>query len=277
MSLLDILVFAGIFLFSLFAGAFGALMGLGGGLIIVPVLIVLFHIDKNIAVAASIVAVIATSCAGASVYCSKGQVNIKLGILLETGTVVGAIIGALITVFILPPAGLMIIFICVLLYAAAYMYLRPERVIPPGRAKGRLCHNYRDEKSGKRVKYEVTNVKGGILAGFFAGNLSGMLGVGGGLVQVPVMNGWMKVPIKAAIASSNFMIGVTAVASAYIYYTNDWFNPVLTAIVATGVFIGARGGSTVSSQIDAKKLRSVFILVILAMAALFVVRLMGLY
>jgi hypothetical protein len=274
---LDAVIFIGVFCFSLFAGTFGALMGLGGGLIIVPILIVIFQVEKSVAVAASIVAVIATSCAGASVYCDKRQVNIRLGTVLETMTVVGAIIGALITVFILPPAGLLVIFTCVLLYAAVYMYLRPETIIPLGKARGRFCGRYHDEKAGKDVEYEVRNIKGGLAASFVAGNLSGMLGVGGGLVQVPVMNGWMKVPIKAAIATSNFMIGVTAVASAYIYYTNDWFNPVLTAVVATGVFIGARGGSLVSGRIDAGRLRGAFIAVILLMAALMIVRLMGLY
>lgn len=274
---MDVLIFIGIFLFSLFAGAFGALMGLGGGLIIVPILIVVFHVEKNVAVAASIVAVIATSCAGAAVYCGRRQVNIRLGTVLESMTVVGAIIGALVTVFILPTAGLMIIFICVLIYAAAYMYFKPEKVIPPGKARGRFCGTYHDEKAGGKMEYEVKNIKGGLAASFVAGNLSGMLGVGGGLVQVPVMNGWMGVPIKSAIATSNFMIGVTAVASAYIYYTNDWFNPVLTAVVATGVFIGARGGSIASGRIDARRLRGVFIAVILLMALLLGVRLFGLY
>jgi uncharacterized membrane protein YfcA len=103
-----------------------------------------------------------------------------------------------------------------------------------------------------------------------------MLGVGGGLVQVPVMNGWMRVPIKAAIATSNFMIGVTAVASAYIYYTHDYFYPALAAIVAAGVFFGARGGSLAASRFDAKRLRSLFIAVIIVMAFLMMLRLIGL-
>ena len=272
---MDLIIFLGVFAFSIFAGAFGALMGLGGGLIIVPILAVIFGFDVKTAIAASIVAVIATSCAGASVYCDRRQVNIKLGIVLETATAVGAITGALLTAVLLPKKIIMAFFIGALVYAAVYMALRPERLIKPGRRKGRLCGSYTDDKTGKKVEYDVRHVKGGLIAGFFAGNMSGMLGVGGGLVQVPVMNGWMRVPIKAAIATSNFMIGVTAVASAYIYYTHDYFYPVLAAFVAAGVFFGARGGSLAASRFDAKRLRSLFIAVIIIMAFLMMLRLIG--
>lgn len=266
-----------IFLFALFAGAFGALMGLGGGLIVVPVLSVLFGFDMKTAIAASIVAVIATSCSGAAVYCDRRQANIKLAMVLETATAIGAIIGALLTAVYLNQKVVAVLFICVLLYAAIYMVLRPEVTIVPGKVKGWLSGRYYDDKTGKKIEYEVKNVKKGLGVSFFAGNMSGLLGVGGGLVQVPAMNGIMKVPIKAAIATSNLMIGVTAVASAYIYYTHDYFNPVLTAIVAVGIFIGARGGSIMSSKIDAKRLRWAFIAVIIIMALLLVMRVAGVY
>ena len=272
---LTVIQLAGILIVAILAGLFGSLVGLGGGLILTPILTVGFGIDIKMAIAASIIAVIATSCAGASVYVERRQVNIRLGMVLETTTTIGAVIGAMLTAVLLDQNIVTAIFVGILVYAAFYMLFRPETVQQTDGKKGALSGSYYDEKAGKNVEYDVKHVERGLAASFFAGNMSGILGVGGGLIKVPAMNVWMKVPIKAAVATSNFMIGVTAVASAYIYYTHGFMSTVLTGVVAVGVFLGARTGSGLSNKIDAGKLRAVFIAVMIIMALLLVARIFG--
>jgi len=267
------------------AGVFGSLLGLGGGIIIVPVLTIGLKVDIKTAIGASIVAVIATSSAAATVYVHERITNIKLGMILETATTIGAIVGALIVVYVNKQI-LAAAFGMVLIYAAFYMTLKLENTISGsssekdnGKAKDnlRLSGRYYDKTIDKTVEYKVKNLQRGLVASYAAGNLSGMLGIGGGIVKVPAMNVWMKVPMKAAVATSNFMIGVTGVASAYIYYANGLISPVITAIVAVGVFLGASFGSRIANRIRTEMIRKAFIVVVSIMAVTMFLRALGFY
>ena len=192
------------------AGIVGALFGLGGGIIFIPVLTILFGLDAAEAVAASLVGIVATSTGSATGFVKKGLSNIRLGMLLEITTTIGAIIGAIIASY-LENWILLILFSMVMLYSGFKMAVSPERTdIGEGR-ENELTFEYSDPASGvENRKYEVRNIRSGMALCTIAGAVSSMTGVGGGSIKVPLMNIYMHVPIKVASATSSYMIGITA-------------------------------------------------------------------
>ena len=248
-----------ILLIALAAGTLGAMLGLGGGIILVPGLTLLLHYDVKLAAAASLVAVIATSTAAATVYVSKGLTNIRLGMLLEIATTFGGLAGGLIAVYI-SGKYLFFLFAGVLIYAGINMLRseRPQATQEQDAPVSKLDSSFEDPLSGKTVSYRVKCVPSGMLGSLFAGILSGMLGVGGGIIKVPLMNLVMKVPMRAAIATSNFMIGVTAAAGAFVYWANGKVDPTIAAPSVIGVLIGARIGTRLSGKFKSRALKIVF-------------------
>mgnify|MGYP002406650322 FL=1 len=274
---MDLLLTAGVLLASAFAGIIGSMFGLGGGIIIIPLLTLGLGFEMKDAIGASLIGVIASSTGAAGRYVSEGLVNIRLGMLMEPATTVGSIAGAFLAVY-LDQEVLALAFAAVLLYSAYYMFKKPE-VTVHSRREG-FCRfldsSYVDPQTGEKVEYGVHNLRRGLLASFAAGNMSGMLGVGGGIIKVPAMNVWMGVPMRAATSTSNFMIGVTAVAGASVLYVNGLVPPVLAATVALGVFAGANIGPRLVRHTAGRTLRRYFAIVLIAISALMVLEALGL-
>jgi uncharacterized protein len=248
-------------LMSMGAGFFGAMLGLGGGVIIIPALTLLFHVDVKIAIAASLVSVIATSSSAATVYVQERFTNIRLGMLLEVATTLGAIGGAIIARYI-SGQYLYLLFAALLVYAGISM-ITGKKIEPEADEAARngspLNGEFYDPASKKTVAYVVKGVPVGMIGAGGAGIMSGLLGVGGGIIKVPIMHRVMGIPMKVAIATSNFMIGVTAAASALVYWATGKVDPAVTAPAVIGVLIGARIGTKVVGKIEARWLRFAFV------------------
>lgn len=255
------------------AGFLGSLTGLGGGVIIVPLLTLGMGVDIKYAIGTSLVSVIATSSGAASAYVREGITNIKIGMFLETATTTGAILGAAIAVLV-PTYSLMILFGIVLLYSGANSFKnRKEEIIPAKKIfksnnefvkKLRLDGDY-ESPTGK-ISYKVRNLGWGYLMMIVAGIISGLLGIGSGAFKVIAMDSIMKLPFKVSSATSNFMIGVTAAASAGVYLTRGYIDPVLSMPVVIGVLLGSLLGAKTLMKWKTKSLRVVFAIVISLLA-----------
>lgn len=244
-----ILFTAIILLGSYFAGLLGSLTGLGGGFIIIPLLTLVLHVDIHYAIGASIVSVIATSSGAAAAYVKEGITNIRIGMFLEIATTIGAFTGAVLAVYV-PPGSIAIIFGSVLVISAI-MSLREkvdhivtEQTNLTKRLK--LAGTYPDQ--GKTITYGVTHVTGGFLMMIFAGLISGLLGIGSGALKVVAMDNIMRIPFKVSTTTSNFMIGVTAAASAVVYIQRGYIHPGIVMPVVIGVLLGALTGSKILVQ-----------------------------
>ncbi|MBI3536593.1 MAG: sulfite exporter TauE/SafE family protein [Chloroflexi bacterium] len=255
------------FLVALGAGVFGALLGLGGGAILVPILSLALGIDIHYAIGASIVSVIATSCGAAAAYLRDGVTNIRIAMFLETATTTGAIVGAFIGGLVSGP-GLFVVFGIVLFYSAYSMFRRRAAELPTGVEMGPLANflhlgsSYYDAALNRQVDYNVRGARYGLPLMFIAGAMSGLLGIGSGVLKVPAMDMAMKLPMKVSTATSNLMIGVTAAASAGVYFIRGDVNPLIAAPVALGVLLGARIGARVMLRVRSTQIRWMFILVL---------------
>ena len=252
---------------SALAGLIGALTGLGGGVVLVPLLTIFFHVDIRYAIGASLVSVIATSSGAAAAYVKEGISNIRIGMFLEIATTSGALLGAFLATRI-PTSALAIIFGAVLLYSAYLSRkMRPaaQRNLPPDPLATRLRMNGSfPDKDGQR-NYNVQHVPTGFGLMFGAGALSGLLGIGSGAVKVLAMDQAMRIPFKVSTTTSNFMIGVTAAASAGVYFSRGYIDPGLAMPVMLGVLGGSLFGTRVLVKAETKSLRLVFSLVILVL------------
>ncbi len=259
------------FAVSVGAGLFGAVLGLGGGVIVVPALTLLLHIDIRYAIGASIISVIATSSGAGATYVRERLTNIRVSMLLETATTSGAIVGAFLA-GIIAGKWLYVIFAIVLGYCALGMWRRPGRRRDASLSADRLAMrlglhgSYFDNATGTEVSYSASRTPWGLLVSGLAGVISGLLGVGGGIIKVPAMNLVMRLPLKVASATSNFMIGVTAAASAGVYFCRGDINPFITAPVAIGVLLGAMTGTRVLKQMRTPVLRAIFTGVLILIA-----------
>ena len=260
-------------LIAVLAGFLGSLVGLGGGIIITPALTILFGFDIKYAIGASIVAVIATSSGSAIAFVKDHVSNMRVGMLLEVFTTAGGVVGALMAgVF---SSKLLYIFFSLILLNSFYGMLKKTGLITKLKKeeekvendkyadKYKLNSTYYDKATGKTVKYNVTNVPQGSLVMFGAGFASGLLGIGSGAFKVVALDTYMKLPIKVSTATSNFMMGVTATASALIYFFNGTINPVVAAPIAIGTLIGSRTGAKVLQRLDAKYIRYIFLPILL--------------
>lgn len=257
-----------VFVSSWIAGFIGALTGLGGGVVLVPLLTLLFKVDMRYAIGASLVSVIATSSGAAAAYVKEGFSNIRIGMFLETATTIGAIVGAYLATRVSTQA-IAIVFGLVLLFSA-YFSRKPrsqaQRDIPPDRwaSKLRLDGSFPDA-DGIR-SYKVQHVSEGWVLMFSAGTLSGLLGIGSGAMKVLAMDQAMKIPFKVSTTTSNFMIGVTAAASAGIYLSRGYIDPGLAMPVMLGVLAGSLIGTKVLVRLHVKWLRLGFSIVIVLLA-----------
>ncbi len=250
------------------AGIAGAYLGIGGGVFLVPFMALVLGIDIKVAIATSLVGVIATSSGAASVYVRDHWVNLRLGMFLEVATTAGAIVGAFIAILI-DRNALYVVFGLTVIFAATRMVTRERGVAEaPGGSTDRsafvdrlhLSASYPDGPSGPVRSYDVRRPAGGFGISAIAGALSGLLGVGGGFIKVPAMHLIMRVPMKPAVATSNFMIGVTAAASAFIYYSRGLIDPSLAAMLVLGVFTGTRLGTRFMVKSRPQRIRLVFAL-----------------
>jgi uncharacterized protein len=247
------------------AGFLGSLTGLGGGVVLVPLLTLFFKVDIRYAIGASLVSVIATSSGAAAAYVKEGFSNIRIGMFLEIATTFGALVGAFLAALISTKA-LAVIFGVMLLYSA-YLSRKPrpraERNLPRDQLATRLRMNgdFPSEEGGMR-HYNVQNVPSGFGLMFGAGALSGLLGIGSGAVKVLAMDQAMKIPFKVSTTTSNFMIGVTAAASAGVYLSRGYVDPGLSMPVMLGVLAGSMLGARILMQAETKVLRVVFSVVI---------------
>jgi uncharacterized membrane protein YfcA len=255
-----------VLLTSVVAGLLGALTGLGGGVVIVPVLALIFRVDIRYAIGASLISVIATSSGAAVAYVREGLSNVRIGMFLEVATTLGALVGAYLTARISTHA-IGIIFGVTLLYSAWTSFRHRHSVMPPRpnalAEKLKLSGDYPAENG--RQTYVAQNVPAGFGIMFIAGVLSGLLGIGSGAVKVLAMDGAMKLPFKVSTTTSNFMIGVTAAASAGIYLSRGYIAPGLAAPVMLGVLVGSLAGAHLLLKIRVPVLRVLFAVVIVAL------------
>jgi len=250
--------------FSFLAGLVGALTGLGGGIVIIPVLVILFHVNLHLAMGASLITVIATSSGAAAAYLREGYTNIRIGIYLESAAVVGALIGALLMA-VISKFYLAILFSLVL-FISSYLTIRRHEEYEhydtshPWAKTLNLNGTY--PLKGKLVTYHVQNAPLGLFIMGMAGMLSGLLGIGSGSLKVLAMDQALRLPYKVATTTSNFMIGITAATSAGIYFAHGYINPTITFPVVIGVFAGSFLGAKILPAIHNNYLRIIFSIVI---------------
>ncbi len=264
-SIVDTWLLIGTGVAALFAATFGSMLGLGGGVFLVPMLTLFLGVDPRIAVGASAVCVVTNSVVGSSVHIRSGFTNIRLAMLLQITTATGAILGAIVAL----RANVSVIYFVlgmVLLYSALMM-LRQRRVSPPPPKPDtpdpfELRATYTDLATKQVVTYQPERVPVGLGVSGAAGVLSGMLGIGGGAVQVPVMNLMMKIPVKAAAGTSSVMVGMTAVATAAVFYADGKIDPQVTTPAMIGVFLGSQLGSQITRRVQTQRLVIVFVVVI---------------
>lgn len=251
-------------LFSFLAGFLGALTGLGGGIVVTPVLVVLFHINIHYAMGASLITVIATSSGAAAAYLREGYTNLRIGMYLETAAVLGALAGALLISYV--SKSFLAILFSFVLFLSAYLTLKRQEesdqytTSHPWALKLKLNGTY--PLQDKLQAYHVQNAPMGLIIMGLAGVLSGLLGIGSGILKVLAMDQALRLPYKVATTTSNFMIGITAATSAGIYFANGYINPTITFPVVIGVFIGSFIGARLLPILNIRALRLIFSLVI---------------
>ena len=249
-------------------GLFGSLLGLGGGVLLVPLLTLGFGLPLREAVGVSLVAVIVTSSAAASVFLERHVANLRLGMRLELFTATGALIGGTVA-FLLSEQVLAGLFTILLVYTALTMARgrEPAADVPAATSDASPPVGEPAATQSEHIPaYAVYHLGWGIVGSLFAGVVSALLGIGGGIIKVPLMNLAMGVPLRVATATSNLMIGITASASAIIYLVRGGIDPYVAGPTAVGVFLGASLGSRTAHRVDVRLLRLMFVVVLLVSA-----------
>ncbi|TPR45471.1 sulfite exporter TauE/SafE family protein [Apilactobacillus micheneri] len=254
----------------LFAGIAGAILGLGGGIIVTPILTLACHLDIKYAIGASVIVVIATSSGSTIAYLKDEVLNLRVAMFLEIATTIGAVSGALLT-GILEPKYLYILFGLLLLFSSFNM---ARKLMNKNKSnlsnkddkiaqKMRLNGSYYDKAEHKQIDYKVENIPGGLSVMFGAGLASGLLGIGSGAFKVIAMDTFMKMPLKPSSATSNLMMGVTAAASATVYFFNGSILPYIAVPLALGILVGATIGSRIMQILPARWIRICFVPILL--------------
>lgn len=260
---------AALFGASLFASALGGVLGMASGIFIVPILIFAFHLDVRAAIGASLVSVIACSCGSAASFLRHRLTNVRLAIVLETATTLGAATGVLLS-GVLPVAFLFFVFAVVLLVSAKQMLTQrsdsPRTPASSTVSRGRLDSSYPDRVSGYETGYRVERLPMGLGLMYGAGLLSSLLGIGSGVLKIPAMDTALKLPIKVSTATSNFMIGVTAATGAGAYFLRGEISPTVAGPVALGSVVGASLGAFALVRIPNAKLRLGFVWILVGLA-----------
>ncbi|HEX4348042.1 MAG TPA: sulfite exporter TauE/SafE family protein [Vicinamibacterales bacterium] len=255
------------------AGVLGALLGIGGGIVLVPFLNLVLHFPISESAAISLVTVIATSSTVTASRSGAHLVNLRLGMVLEVATAAGSLLGG-ITAQTLAPATIQRLFAIVAIIVSVLMTLRlnVRNVLSADADPGALGGRYHEDESGGVVSYRVKRLPVALAASFVAGNVSSLLGVGGGVIKVPALNAWCGVPLRAAAATSAFMIGVTATAGAVIYFGHGLLPIVPAAAAVLGVQVGSRIALTFSARVSAKWLKALMAGVLFVVAILMFLR-----
>lgn len=260
------------------AAILGSMLGLGGGVFLVPILTLFFGIDPKLAIGASAIVVVTNSVVGSTNHLRSRFTNLRLAMLLQVSMALGAIAGALYGV-VADPRVIYGVFGAVLVYAAISMVVRRQRAVtgPPIGTPDTLDLGaaFHDPAIKGDIGYIPERVAGGMGIGAAAGVISGMLGVGGGVVMVPAMNLLMRVPVKAAVGTSSFMIGITSVATAFVYYSRGKIDPTLVVPAIIGVFIGGQVGSRLTRRLRAQRLALIFSVILLYLGVSLLLRAAG--
>lgn len=270
-----------IFLGAILAGLLGALIGLGGGVLIVPLLTLAFGLPIKYAIGASIIAVIATSSGAAAAYVRDHLTNLRVGMFLEVATTTGAISGAFLA-GLLAPNILYVIFGVILLISSIPLIFKLGEELPQNvcndrwATKLKLASSYPDERLGHEVAYQVTHTPLGLAMMYVAGVISGLLGIGSGTFKVLAMDTFMRLPMKVSTTTSNFMIGVTAAASAGIYFARGEVLPLVAMPVALGILLGAIMGAHILTHLSNRTLRMIFLPIMAVIALQMIMRGFGL-
>jgi len=268
--LLALIIFAA----GIVAGSLGALLGLGGGVFLVPFLNLVLGFPFGVAAAISLTTVIATSSTVSAGRTGKQLINMRLGMLLEVATAGGSFLGGVTAQFV-SQSVLQRLFGVVAVMVALIMLTRLGRrnvILDPAAEPGLLGGRYHEDESGGVVTYRVKRLPLAIAASFVAGNVSSLLGIGGGIIKVPVLNAWCGLPLRVAAATSAFMIGVTATAGATIYYGHGQLQPALAATACLGVQVGSWGGLKFGAAASAKWLKILMAAVLFIVSAMMFVR-----
>jgi uncharacterized membrane protein YfcA len=258
------------------AGALGALLGIGGGVFLVPFLNVVVGLPVKVALATSLISVIATSSAVSAETAGRGLINLRLGMLLEVASAAGGFAGAL-TLERLDDRTVYLLFAVATALIAVAMIARVDRrnvILDPDVEPGALGGRFYDPESGRSIVYRTRRVPLALVTSFVAGNISGILGIGGGVLKVPVLIAWCGVPTRAAAATSALMIGVTAVASLPIQYANGFVVPPLAAAAVLGVMMGSRAGFIFSARAKARWLKILISCLLLMVSIVYFLKLL---
>jgi uncharacterized protein len=256
------------------AGALGAVLGLGGGVFLVPFFNLVLGFPFTAAAAISLTTVIATSSTVSAARAGKQLINMKLGMLLEVATAAGSFLGGVTAQFV-SQSALQKLFGFVAMIVALIMLSRLRRrnvILDPAADPGVLGGRYHEDESGGTVTYRVKRLPLAVAASFVAGNVSSLLGIGGGIIKVPVLNAWCGIPLRAAAATSAFMIGVTATAGATIYYGHGQLEPALAAAAVLGVQLGSWGGMRFGAAASVKWLKILMAVVLFILSAMMFAR-----
>lgn len=274
---MDALAFtAFLFLGSVIAGLLGAMVGLGGGVILIPFLTILLGVDIHYAIGASIISVIATSSGAAASYVKDRTINLRIGMFLELATTSGAVVGAIVAVYV-SSMILEAVFGTVLLLSLIPLVRKVGEEIPPkqelvGIANTLSLKGEYAERNGQDVKYNATNPAAGMGGMLAAGLVSGLLGIGSGTFKVVSMDVLMKLPMKVSTTTSNFMIGVTAAASAGVYFVRGDVDPFIAAPVALGILFGSLAGVRLLRRANNATVRKIFAIVLAVSAIEMILR-----
>jgi uncharacterized membrane protein YfcA len=256
------------------AGGLGALLGLGGGVFLVPFLNAALGVPFNVASGVGLMSVIATSSVVSASGAGRRPVNLRLGMVLQIASSAGGLLGG-VYVARMPPRALYIMFAAVTAVIAAIVLSRAGRrnvILDRSTAPGAFGGRFYEEESGQEVVYRVRRLPAAVAVSFAGGSVSGLLGIGGGILQVPALTAWCGVPLRAAAATSAVMIGITAVASAPIYYARGNVVPPLAAAAVLGVLLGSRVGFWFGDRARAKWLKLLMAGVLAAVSLTYVVK-----
>lgn len=266
------------FLIAILAGIIGSMVGVGGGILVVPALTIGFGVPIEYAIGASIVSTIATSSGAASAYVRDRITNLRIGMFLEIGSVLGSIVGVTTTLYFVRTGLSWIIFVVfgLVLFFSAFNVLQNARREQRGESavnaqpnalaeRLNLRGDYEDKSLHKTIGYVATRIPAGLVVIFFAGLLSGLLGVGGGVLKVLGMDTMMRLPFKVSTTTSNFMIGVTATASTGILYVAGYVNVILAAPIALGVVVGSLAGARALVRSKPASIRALFVIILLVL------------
>ncbi len=273
----------------LVAGTLGSMLGVGGGIMMVPILTLWMGVPMQYAVGSSLVSIVINACTATSVYIDNHVTNLKLGLLLSTTLIPGAVAGAFLASKLSSPVlsllfGILMVYVCYTLIPRKTRRLSPEQVeaAQDPHEKVHAPHawldgSYYDPAIKEEVSYQAHRPATGMTIGFFGGVISSLLGVGGGIVNVPVMNLLMKVPIKAAIATSSLLLAFTTMTGSLIYAYNGYVMPYIIAPLIPGIFLGARLGTFIARRVQSRALIVIFITFLLVTAVLMILRALNIF